>query len=159
MEHGGFHALGGVTSFKAVICILGVTFFSSAAKAQSSSSPKLTNLPGAAIRAYYRGKYLNVIKAYEAKEKEAALLSPEAKLYAASSFYALQDKDRAYALYREAFLERNPDQVDTRFVAEYGLLCLHAEDLNTAQRYLQNALSRVNGRGLHHTFLNSPGLD
>jgi negative regulator of sigma E activity len=71
MDRCGFHALRVFTSLKAAICILGVTFFSSAAKAQSSSSPKLTNLPGAAIRAYYRGKYLKVIKAYEAKEKEA----------------------------------------------------------------------------------------
>ena len=144
MQGDRFYARGSFTSFKASITILlGAIFLTPGAKAQSPNSTKLTNLPETAIRAYYRGKYLSVIKAYEAKEKEGAPLSPEAKLYAASSFYALQDKARAYALYREAFLERNPDQVDTRFVAEYGLLCLHAEDLNTAQRYLQTALTRL----------------
>lgn len=112
-------------------------------KAQTSSSVKPVSLPGSAIRAYYRGRYLDVVKAYEQKEKEGVLLSPESKLYAASSFLALQDKARAYTVYREAFSEVNPDQVDTRFVAEYGILCLHAEDLNAAQRYVQAALNRL----------------
>ncbi|MDT7942073.1 MAG: hypothetical protein RQ993_02225, partial [Bacteroidota bacterium] len=67
-----FYARGSFTSFKASISILlGAIFLSPGAKAQSPNSPKLTNLPETAIRAYYRGKYLNVIKAYEAKEKEA----------------------------------------------------------------------------------------
>ena len=123
--------------------LLGGVLLSYELRAQSSASPKTADFPPSTIRAYYRGKYLDVVKAFENREKEGVLLSPEAKLYAASSFYALQDKAKAYGLYREAFTERNPDQVDVRFVAEYGLLCLHAEDLLTGQRYLENALGRL----------------
>ncbi len=127
----------------AVSCFFAGVIFSFDLWAQTSVAVKSVMLPGAAIRAYYRGKYLDVLKTYEQKEKESQSLSPEAKLYIASSYYALQDKAKAYGLYREAFSELDPDQVDTRFVAEYGLLCLHAEDLNTGQRYLQSALSRL----------------
>ena len=112
-------------------------------KAQTQSAVKPVALSASAIRAYYRGKYLEVVKVYEQKEREGVPLSPESKLYAASSFLALQDKAKAYTLYREAFAELNPDGVETRFVAEYGILCLHAEDLNAAQRYIQAALTRL----------------
>ena len=136
-------AIGGLISTLLGPYFLGSITLSLSLKAQTSGAVKPAALPGSAIRAYYRGKYLDVVQAYEQKEKEGVLLLPQSKMYAASSFYALQDKARAYALYREAFSELNPDQADTRFVAEYGLLCLYAEDLTTGQRYIQAALSRL----------------
>ncbi len=136
-------AIGGLKITLTIPYFLGLSVLILDVKAQTSTSVRPVSLPSSVIRSYYRGRYLDVVKAYEQKEKAGILLSPESKLYAASSFLALQDKARAYMLYREAFSEINPDQVDTRFVAEYGILCLYAEDLNTAQRYVQAALNRL----------------
>jgi outer membrane protein OmpA-like peptidoglycan-associated protein/tetratricopeptide (TPR) repeat protein len=139
----GYSGIRKLFSSQVLWYLVGCLALSFDLRAQGSAAIKTANFPSGTIRAYYRGKYLDVVKAFENKEKEGVALSPEAKLYAASSFYALQDKAKAYALYREAFAECNPDQTDVRFVAEFGLLCLYAEDLRTAQRYLENALSRV----------------
>jgi len=110
---------------------------------QSSTHLKPTSFSNSVVRAYWRGKYIDVLKAYEQKQSTGEILAPESKLYAASSLHAMGDKERAYDLFREAFSELNPTQVDSRFIAEYGLLSLHAEDLATGQRYLQEALSRT----------------
>lgn len=114
------------------------------AKAQAPTLPSSGTLPRSVIRDYWKGNYHRVRASYEKlAQQNSAPLNAESKLYYASSLYALADKQGAYAVYREAFTELNENQVEARFLAEYGLLCLYAGDYSQGEKLISQVLPQL----------------
>ncbi len=116
----------------------------STAQAQAPVPPQARALPRSVIRHYWKGNYLRVKADYEQLSQQASTpLSAEAKLYYASSLYALADKQQAYERYREAFSELDESRVEVRFIAEYGLLCLYAGDFGQGEKLITRVLTQL----------------
>ncbi|MCX7605881.1 MAG: OmpA family protein [Bacteroidia bacterium] len=90
-------------------------------------------------RLYYRGDYISLVQ----QDLPSPVQKPTILLYYASAYYHLGERDKAYALYREAFSKLSPAEIEHPFLTEYGQLCLYNENPSLALELFNQALQRT----------------